>query len=78
MIIIIFQNCQCIKSRCNFDMLSHFVSFSHENGDGEVSKAELKLAHKQLTMQQIEEIMRQIDEDHDGRMSLEEFNSTTA
>jgi hypothetical protein len=41
-----------------------------------VSKAELKLAHQQLSMKQIEEIMRQIDEDHDGRMSLEEFNNT--
>ena len=50
------------------------MSWLVQNGDGEMSKAEIKLAHKQLTMKQIEEIMRIIDENHDGRISLEEFN----
>jgi Ca2+-binding EF-hand superfamily protein len=43
-----------------------------------VSKAEMKLAHKQLTMKQIEEIMRLIDENHDGHISLAEFNSASS
>ena len=77
-----FFNLSATQSQCgghfpqksNDDLATVSMSWLVQNGDGEMSKAEIKLAHKQLTMKQIEEIMRLIDENHDGRISLEEFN----
>jgi Ca2+-binding EF-hand superfamily protein len=68
------------KKRCRKFPLDRFFLhlFYIQNSDGEVSKAEVKLAHKQLSMKQIEEIMRLIDENRDGHISLAEFNSASA
>jgi len=45
------------------------------NGDGEVSKGELKLANKNLTMKQIQSIMTKLDNNGDGTISWKELKN---
>jgi len=45
------------------------------NGDGEVSKGELKLAKKHLTMKQIQSIMSKLDNNGDGTISWKELKN---
>merc|ERR1712126_212082 len=44
-----------------------------KNNDGEVSKGELKLAHKHLTMKQIQSIMSKLDNNGDGTINWKEM-----
>merc|ERR1712045_841980 len=44
-----------------------------KNNDGEVSKGELKLAKKHLTMKQIQSIMSKLDDNGDGTISWKEM-----
>merc|ERR1712083_57952 len=44
-----------------------------KNNDGQISKGELKLARKNLTMKQIESIIKKLDNNGDGTISLEEM-----
>ena len=44
-----------------------------KNKDGYISKAELKLAKKKLGMREIDQCIRELDKDGDGKLNLEEF-----
>merc|ERR1711983_693925 len=44
-----------------------------KNNDGEVSKGELKLAKKHLTMKQIQSIMSKLDNNGDGTINWKEM-----
>ena len=44
-----------------------------KNNDGQISKGELKLARKDLTMKQIQSIMAQLDNNGDGTISMDEI-----
>jgi len=43
------------------------------NNDGQVSKGELKLARKNLTMKQVQSIMSKLDDNGDGTISWKEM-----
>merc|ERR1712087_416644 len=44
-----------------------------KNNDGQVSKGELKLARKNLTMKQVQSIMAKLDDNGDGTISWKEM-----
>merc|ERR1712059_46629 len=65
-----------IEDFCKTPILSDNVFVSMDkNNDGQISKGELRLARKNLTMKQIESIMNQLDINGDGTISLEEIKS---
>ena len=63
-----------MSSSLRTPILSDEVFMSMDkNKDGQVSKAEMKLARKNLTMKQIESIIKKLDNNGDGTISLEEM-----
>merc|ERR1712130_717570 len=46
-----------------------------KNNDGQISKGELKLARKQLTLKQIEMLIGKRDKDGNGTISLDELKA---
>ncbi len=43
-----------------------------KNNDGFVSKGELKLAQRNMTMKELSELIDEVDEDGDGKLTFEE------
>ena len=65
-----------IQDFCKTPILSDEVFKSMDrNNDGQISKCELKLARKNLTLKQIEMLISKIDTDGNGTISLEELNN---
>ena len=65
-----------IQDFCKTPILSDEVFKSMDrNNDGQISKGELKLARKNLTLKQIEMLISKIDTDGNGTISLEELNN---
>ena len=63
-----------MSSSLRTPILSDEVFMSMDkNKDGQVSKAEMKLARKNLTMKQIESIIKKLDNNGDGTISLDEM-----
>ena len=63
-----------IQDFCRLPILSDDVfKAMDKNNDGEVSKGELKLAKKDLTMKQIQSIMSKLDNNGDGTISWKEM-----
>ena len=63
-----------INDFCKVPILSDEVFKAMDrNGDGQVSKGEIKLAKKNLSMKEIEELINDIDEDGDGKLTYEEM-----
>ena len=49
-----------------------------KNKDGFITKGELKLAKKNVGMNQIEGVIKQYDLDKDGKLNMEEFRQSAA
>ena len=65
-----------VKDFCKTPILSDEVfKAMDKNNDGQISKGELKLARKNLTLKQIEMLISKIDADGNGTISLEELKS---
>ena len=65
-----------VQDFCKTPILSDEVFKSMDrNNDGQISKGELKLARKNLTLKQIEMLIKKIDTDGNGTISLEELNN---
>ena len=43
------------------------------NKDGYITKGELKLAKKKMSMKEVDETIKDYDLDHDGKLNYEEF-----
>jgi len=43
------------------------------NKDGFITKGELKLAKKKMTMKEVDSVIKEYDLDHDGKLNYEEF-----
>merc|ERR1712113_865804 len=68
-----------IQDFCRTPILSDEVfKFMDRNNDGQISKGELKLARKQLTLKQIEMLIKKLDKDGNGTISLAELRSGAA
>ena len=66
-----------IQDFCRTPILSDEVFKSMDkNNDGQISKGELKLARKDLTMKQIMSIMSKLDDDGNGTISLDELKKS--
>eukprot|EP00090_Calanus_glacialis_P024436 TRINITY_DN3795_c0_g1_i1.p1 TRINITY_DN3795_c0_g1~~TRINITY_DN3795_c0_g1_i1.p1 ORF type:complete len:157 (-),score=72.59 TRINITY_DN3795_c0_g1_i1:39-509(-) len=65
-----------VQDFCRTPILSDEVFKSMDrNNDGQISKGELKLARKNLTLKQIEMLISKLDADGNGTISLEELNN---
>ena len=54
-------------------IISEFVFTEiDKNKDGYISKSELRLSQKKLSLDELNELMNQIDQDHDGKITFEE------
>ena len=63
-----------INDFCKTPILSDEVFKAMDrNGDGMVSKGEIKLAKKNLSMKEIEELINDIDGDGDGKLTYDEM-----
>ena len=61
---------------CRTPILSDEVfKLMDKNNDGQISKGELKLARKQLTLKQIEMLIGKLDKDGNGTISLDELKA---
>ena len=68
-----------VQDFCRTPILSDEVfKFMDRNNDGQISKGELKLARKQLTLKQIEMLIKKLDKDGNGTISLAELRSGAA
>ena len=43
------------------------------NKDGYITKGELKLAKKKMTMKEVDQVIKEYDIDQDGKLNYEEF-----
>ena len=65
-----------IQDFCRTPILSDEVfKLMDKNNDGQISKGELKLARKQLTLKQIEMLIKKLDKDGNGTISLAELKA---
>merc|ERR1712098_966888 len=65
-----------IQDFCRTPILSDEVfKAMDKNNDGQISKGELKLAKKQLTLKQIEMLIGKLDKDGNGTISLDELKA---
>ena len=65
-----------IQDFCRTPILSDEVfKLMDRNNDGQISKGELKLARKQLTLKQIEMLIKKLDKDGNGTIDLAELRS---
>ena len=63
-----------VQDFCRTPILSDEVfKAMDKNNDGQISKGELKLARKNLSLKQIELLISKLDEDGNGTISLEEL-----
>ena len=61
---------------CRTPILSDEVfKLMDRNNDGQISKGELKLARKQLTLKQIDHLIQRLDKDGNGTISLDELKA---
>ena len=61
---------------CRTPILSDEVfKLMDKNNDGQISKGELKLARKQLTLKQIDALIHKLDKDGNGTISLDELKA---
>ena len=68
-----------IQDFCRTPILSDEVfKLMDRNNDGQISKGELKLARKQLTLKQIEMLIKKLDKDGNGTIDLAELRSGAA
>ena len=66
-----------VQDFCRTPILSDEVfKAMDKNNDGQISKGELKLARKDLTMKQIQSIMSKLDADGDGTISIDELKKS--
>ena len=65
-----------VQDFCRTPILSDEVfRLMDRNNDGQISKGELKLARKQLTLKQIEMLIKKLDKDGNGTIDLAELRS---
>ena len=65
-----------IQDFCRTPILSDEVfKLMDRNNDGQISKGELKLARKQLTLKQIDGLIQKLDKDGNGTISLAELKA---
>merc|ERR1712241_1418393 len=68
-----------VQDFCRSPILSDEVfKLMDRNNDGQISKGDLKLARKQLTLKQIEHLIKKLDKDGNGTISLEELKNGAA
>ena len=53
--------------------MSEFVFMEMDkNKDGYVSKSELRLANRKVSINDLNQLINQVDKDHDGKLTFEE------
>ena len=54
-------------------IMSEFVFMEMDkNKDGYVSKSELRLANRKVSINDLNQLINQVDKDHDGKLTFEE------
>lgn len=70
------KNYKISQDFCRTPILSDEVfKLMDRNNDGQISKGELKLARKQLTLKQIDALIHKLDKDGNGTISLDELKA---
>ncbi|XP_023320772.1 calmodulin-like protein [Eurytemora carolleeae] len=68
-----------IDDFCHTPILSdELFKIMDKNDDGMISKGELKLAKKHMSMKEIDEIIKEVDANSDGKLSYEEMKMICA
>ena len=68
-----------IDDFCHTPILSdELFKIMDKNDDGMISKGELKLAKKHLSMKEIDEIIKEVDANSDGKLTYEEMKMICA